>query len=372
MASDDGGVTLSVLSLCVLSGIMHASWNLAMRQVKGDVAVLTGGLALSTCLLAPVALLDLARASRFPFDALPYVVATGVAHVVYIFLLSSMYSHQHGAVSVVYPVARGTGVMLTAIIAGPVLGESIQPLNALGILSIVCGVTLLGAAKAGVLVLGPLERGPLKHCWRQRETNPATRLEDEPAAGVSTDAREVETGQGGSKELMPAAKPATSTAERMESAGTVVQEKTATRGNGCGAVLRGILCGGSIACYSLVDKAGVSLMNPIPYLTGMLIVELLGILPYLLHSARTRDMCVEAWRCKKRFILIMGIGPTGTYLIILYALTVAPASIVVALREVSVVFAAIFGVVILGEQVTLGLLMGVLFVGSGLVLTKLA
>jgi drug/metabolite transporter (DMT)-like permease len=46
--------------------------------------------------------------------------------------------------SIVYPLARGTGVAGTAVIAGLVLGERLSALGAIGVLSVCLGILLLG------------------------------------------------------------------------------------------------------------------------------------------------------------------------------------------------------------------------------------
>jgi uncharacterized membrane protein len=53
-------------------------------------------------------------------------------------------------------------------------------------------------------------------------------------------------------------------------------------------------------------------------------------------------------------------------------LTLSPSSYVTALREVSVVFGAALGVLILKERLTVGMMLGVGCIVSGLVLIKMA
>src|SRR5581483_6028127 len=66
----------------------------------------------------------------------------GALHAVSFSLLAL--SYQHGEMSVVYPLARGTGVAGTALIAGTVVGESISPLGGVGIALVSCGILLIG------------------------------------------------------------------------------------------------------------------------------------------------------------------------------------------------------------------------------------
>ena len=113
-------------------------------------------------------------------------------------------------------------------------------------------------------------------------------------------------------------------------------------------------------------------MHPTQYIMGMAGIELLGLAPYMLLTSKNRALCAGACRTKKVYITIIGVGAIGTYLIILYALTVAKASFVSALRECSVVFGAVLGVALLKEDLTLGVPVGIAGVAAGLVMIKLA
>ena len=54
----------------------------------------------------------------------PFVVATIVIHAVYFVLLGRAY--EHGDLSLVYPIARGTGPLLVPLFAVPLLGERLS------------------------------------------------------------------------------------------------------------------------------------------------------------------------------------------------------------------------------------------------------
>jgi drug/metabolite transporter (DMT)-like permease len=121
-----------------------------------------------------------------------------------------------------------------------------------------------------------------------------------------------------------------------------------------------------------VDKKGISLLEPVPYIFGMCLLELFFFLPYLLATQARRQSLKFALADKKRYILVVGIGAVGTYLIVLFALTRAPASYVSALRECSVLFGYLLGVVLLKEPLSFLGLAGSLTIVTGLVLIKLA
>jgi drug/metabolite transporter (DMT)-like permease len=86
------------------------------------------------------------------------VVAAGFLHVGYFLTLQAGY--RDGDVSVVYPLARGTGPLLSVLLAIPLLGESPTVLGLLGAAAVVVGVVVIGlaggranwaSARAGVL-----------------------------------------------------------------------------------------------------------------------------------------------------------------------------------------------------------------------------
>jgi drug/metabolite transporter (DMT)-like permease len=123
----------------LVAAVVHALWNLVAKKVSGNIGVFWLGLSLAALLLAPVALLF---GSLPDLAGLPYMLATGAIHAVYFSLLA--FSYQHGEMSVVYPLARGTGVAGTAILAGTLIGEHVSWVGAAGIASVCGGILLIG------------------------------------------------------------------------------------------------------------------------------------------------------------------------------------------------------------------------------------
>jgi multidrug transporter EmrE-like cation transporter len=69
------------------------------------------------------------------------VLLTGIVHALYFLLLGRAY--ERGEISVIYPIARGSGICLTALMAQYVLGESISFVGVLGIAAICLGIAFL-------------------------------------------------------------------------------------------------------------------------------------------------------------------------------------------------------------------------------------
>jgi len=102
----------------------------------------------------------------------------------------------------------------------------------------------------------------------------------------------------------------------------------------------------AIASYVVVDKEGVRYADPITY--GTLILGIPGIIAVLYVSARG-----GAGRLRRAFTFRSALGglfSMAAYALVLIALTTAPAASVSAVRESSVVIAAILGAVVLHER----------------------
>jgi uncharacterized membrane protein len=119
-----------------------------------------------------------------------------------------------------------------------------------------------------------------------------------------------------------------------------------------------------------VDKLGVGLASPVVYLAGLAAV--MGVVLAPLVLLRYPQECKEAWREHKRTSLGVGLGSTGTYLLILAAFRQAHASYVVAARELSVAVAVALGVVVLREPLTVPKTLSTAAILVGVVLVKVA
>lgn len=121
------------------------------------------------------------------------------------------------------------------------------------------------------------------------------------------------------------------------------------------ATLPALLTGVAIAAYSIVDRVGVRLSTP--WLYGWLLVMLLavGIPVSMWVAARLTAARLElgdetkAQLSRSRATLI-GIFLWGGYLLVLWALSLAPLSVVAPVRETAVVGVAVWGVWRLRER----------------------
>jgi uncharacterized membrane protein len=81
------------------------------------------------------------------------VVVSGIVSAAYFVPLSAAY--RRGALSSVYPVARGSGALLAALVGVVVLGERLAPAGYAGILLLLGGTLAAAAATAARTTVGP-------------------------------------------------------------------------------------------------------------------------------------------------------------------------------------------------------------------------
>ncbi|MFC1670670.1 SMR family transporter [Spirochaetota bacterium] len=134
-------MTLTAFTLIIIAAVLHAIWNFAAKKASGNLSVIYLGLFLACIIFFPF-LFILSPAEIFVAAAYPYIIATGIIHALYFFVLAKAY--EHGDISIAYPIARGTGIAGTAIAAFLLLTEKISPIGASGILIICIGTVLLG------------------------------------------------------------------------------------------------------------------------------------------------------------------------------------------------------------------------------------
>jgi len=135
-------VSLDAFLLVLLAGLIHAGWNIAAKHAGGDTRFAWFSSALIAVIWAPVGWW-FARTELPRWGAAEWalVVASGVIHVFYFTTL--LRGYRRADLTVVYPLARGSGPLITALVAVLFLGEQISALGAAGIAAVVGGVFLI-------------------------------------------------------------------------------------------------------------------------------------------------------------------------------------------------------------------------------------
>jgi drug/metabolite transporter (DMT)-like permease len=136
--------------LVLTAGLFHALWNLLAKRAGGGGAPFVWlYTALSALLYTPVATAPVFILGETHMSAvgLLFVLGTAVLHIGYFLSLQKGYAV--GDLSLVYPLARGTGPLLASAAAIAIFGERPGPVAVLGILLIGGGVFALAWESAG-------------------------------------------------------------------------------------------------------------------------------------------------------------------------------------------------------------------------------
>lgn len=132
------------LPLIILSAIMHATWNLLAKRAKTTGTVLVFLFAVvETVVYFPLVIYTLNQlyTGALSWWAVAVMLGSSLLHTLYFWLLSKGY--RVGDLSVVYPIARGTGPLLATIGAILLFAERPTMIVLAGTLIISIGVIIL-------------------------------------------------------------------------------------------------------------------------------------------------------------------------------------------------------------------------------------
>jgi drug/metabolite transporter (DMT)-like permease len=151
-------LTLLALALILVSALLHATWNLFAKRARGGAEFVWLFAVFTVLLYAPVVAVYvyLARPAMSPRQV-TFALVSSVIHVGYFLALQRGY--RSGDLSLVYPVARGSGPALATLLAILALGERPGPLALTGTALVVGSVFVLlgggpGAGQARALGYG--------------------------------------------------------------------------------------------------------------------------------------------------------------------------------------------------------------------------
>ncbi len=150
-------MTAVALGLVLFSAFVHASWNFLLKKSGGGAGLITAASALSLVVYAPIVLVATwMQGYEFHPAHLALMLGSGMIHTAYFLLLDRAY-RSGGDLSIVYPLARATGPLITIVVAVFILGEHPGP-------AAICGALLIGAS-AIVLTGNPLawHKGDTRH-----------------------------------------------------------------------------------------------------------------------------------------------------------------------------------------------------------------
>lgn len=284
-------MTPAALAIILLAAFIHALWNLAAKRARSSGVAFVWSCATLSALLWAIPALWFQGDRLTSLSPLVWLLAASSAllHVIYFIALRRAYGLAD--LSVVYPVARGAGPFLTALVAVLLLDEPFGILAALGLSLIVAGGVTIGGGLQAII---------------------AGRQSAAVRAGLAW----------------------------------------------------GALTGCLIAAYTINDGFAVRYQGAPALLFDWLAIclRVLMLTPFAISQRAT---VVEALRTDWRPILTVALLSPAAYILVLYAMTLAPVSLVAPAREVSMLFAALLGATLLREGHIRRRLGGALLIASG-------
>ena len=284
---------VSALALVVFAGLIHASWNIAAKKAGGDARFACFTALVMMVFWAPVGLwLGWQQVPSWGLTEWGFITVSGILHVLYYVVL--LRGYRKADLTVVYPLARGSGPLLSSLVAILFLGEQISALGGLGIVAVVGGVFLVAG-------------GP----------------------GLFRQAHDPH------------------------------QRARIRKG-----MVYGLLTGIFIASYTVVDGYSVKVLLLSPILVDYIanFVRLAFLLPSVVRDLPAARVL---WASQWKYAAIVGIISPISYVLVLYAMQVAPMSHVAPAREVSMLFAALLGGHLLGEGDRVARLLGAACIAIG-------
>ena len=147
-------MSVAGLSLVLAAALCHATWNFFVKRINGGAELIWLFSLVSVVIYLPIALwIVLVDRPRIDALAFGFIIGSAVLHLGYFLLLQTGY--RKGDLSLVYPIARATGPLLSTGLAVLFLGEVVTLQMGLGALIIVLGVLMLtGGLRPGAQNVG--------------------------------------------------------------------------------------------------------------------------------------------------------------------------------------------------------------------------
>jgi drug/metabolite transporter (DMT)-like permease len=135
-------MSLLAIAIVLIAAIFHATWNLLAKRAQGGAAFVWLYETFACVFLTPIVfLLILFTHATFTLGSFVFMVVSGLMELIYFLLLQRGYLV--GDLSLVYPLARGTGPLLSTIFAILILQEHPTLLALSGAACVIGGVVFI-------------------------------------------------------------------------------------------------------------------------------------------------------------------------------------------------------------------------------------
>ena len=149
------------IALVLVAAVLHAGWNVLLKTSGDTLSTAVRLQAIGTAILLPIGIVAWLwnGMPQVPAEAFWLAIASGVVEAIYFVCLSAAYSR--GALSLVYPLARGSAPLLAVAIGIVVLGERLAPGALVGVGCLLVGILLVARPWQAIQAAGRAQRGAI-------------------------------------------------------------------------------------------------------------------------------------------------------------------------------------------------------------------
>lgn len=128
------------LGIVLAAAFLHSTWNYLLKKSQRKIAFIWWFLLVSTVLFIPMFLFFWPKVTISKAGWI-CVVTTGILHALYCWFIGGAY--ERGDLSLVYPLARGSGLLFVPFLAVAFLHEQLSFLGIIGIILIIFGIYVI-------------------------------------------------------------------------------------------------------------------------------------------------------------------------------------------------------------------------------------
>lgn len=149
------------IALVLVAAVLHAGWNVLLKTSGDTLWTAVRLQAIGTAILLPIGIAAWLWNGRpaVPAEAIWLALASGVVEAIYFVCLSAAYSR--GALSLVYPVARGSAPLLAVAVGIFLLGERLSQGALIGVGCLLLGILLVARPWRALQRAGAAQRGAI-------------------------------------------------------------------------------------------------------------------------------------------------------------------------------------------------------------------
>ena len=149
------------IALVLVAAVLHAGWNVLLKTSGDTLWTAVRLQAIGTAILLPIGIAAWLWNGRpvVPAEAIWLALASGVVEAIYFVCLSAAYSR--GALSLVYPLARGSAPLLAVAVGIFLLGERLSQGALIGVGCLLLGILLVARPWRALQRAGAAQRGAI-------------------------------------------------------------------------------------------------------------------------------------------------------------------------------------------------------------------